>query len=112
MSPRSSEKHIIFEKLRMYHAVCMVVWRVPTWGAGEKSISWLQKRSPKRYTRKNVLKKSNGFAWEVRTSMSPRSNEIATFFEKLQMSLAFSMVLRHLKARKKVCLIADTRNNL
>ena len=43
--------------------------------------------------------------------MSPRSNEIATCFEKLQMYLAFCMVLRHLKSRKKVCQIDDTSEN-
>ena len=40
--------------------------------------------------------------------MSPRSNENATFFEKLHMYLAFCMVLGHLKSGKKVCQIDDT----
>ena len=44
--------------------------------------------------------------------MSPRSNEIATFFEKFQMYLAFCKVLRHLKPGKKVCQNDDTSENL
>ena len=44
--------------------------------------------------------------------MSPRSNENATFFQKLQMYLAFCKVLGHLKSRKKVCQIDDTCVNL
>ena len=56
-------------------------------------------------------KKSDDLAWEVYTSMSPRCSEMITFFEKLQMSLAFWMVLRHLKPAEKVCQIVDTREN-
>ena len=54
------------------------------------------------------VKKSIDFVREGRTSMSPCSNEIAILFEKLQMYLAFCMVLRHLKSRKKVCKNNDT----
>ena len=63
------------------------------------------------YTREKV-KKSDGFAWEVCTSMSPRCSEMSTCFEKLQMSLTFSMVLRPLKAAEKVSQIVGTRKNL
>ena len=44
--------------------------------------------------------------------MSPRCSEMTTCFEKLQMSLTFSMVLRPLKAAEKVSQIVDTRKNL
>ena len=67
-----------------------------------------KKEYQKRQTSEKT-KKSSDFVWEVCTSMSPRCSEMTTCFEKLQMSLAFSMVLRHLKAAEKVCEIADTR---
>ena len=70
------------------------------------------KRYAKRVGHSTKYKKSSDFAWEGRTSMSPRCSEMHTFFEKLYMYEAFSMVLWHRKSRKKVCKTRDTSKNL
>ena len=104
MSPRSNEMTTFFEKLSMYKAFCKVFghgWTVVGLVCPLKTkVVWPPKVCLKRYTREKV-KKSDAFAWEVRTSMSPRSNENTTFFQKLHMYVACCMVLGHLKSIKK-----------
>ena len=51
-----------------------------------------QKKCAKRVIHSNKSKKSIAFAWEGRTSMSPRSNENTTFFQKWTMYNAFCKV--------------------
>ena len=92
MSPRSNEMTTFFEKLTMYETFCKVFghgWTVVGLREPLKTEFFgAQKMCLTRYTREKV-KNSDAFAWEVRTSMSPRCTEITTYFEKLQMSLAY-----------------------
>ena len=83
-----------------------LVWSLLLWAARLKHNL---KNLAKRAIHSKMLRQSSNSVWEGDTSMSPRCSETTTFFEKLHMYLAFSLVLRHLKPRKKVCQIADTR---
>lgn len=78
MSPRLYEITIFFEKWNLYLAFCKVFRRSPNLGTAENKCFLVKKVWSKLFSHEKV-KKSDAFAREVRTSMSPHLNENAIF---------------------------------
>ena len=81
MSARSNEMITFLEKLTMCEAFCKVFGHGRTFGTAENLCFVGNKKVYLKHYTHEKIKKSDAFASEVRTSMSPRSNENATFLK-------------------------------